>query len=760
METVKDFDATHKTISDSLINNIRAASNLASQDIGFHRSAYPHIAATLNQETRRALRQTEKLLRNTAINSGEDGVALPNVKALNSQWRSLCDITDTLFERAGGCLDEFSGFARTIRNSGHDANAHSPPTQSHTLPQQNNQNAEVSKPQAQFLTRPFNHETRIFRPFLTQKPHGSISLSSSLRKEQNDEGIEQYCHPYEEEIRAYTFPDNVTTKRIPIKHDPLGQKSATFVDTEEQMLEMVEQLKHSTEVAVDLEHHDWRTYVGIVSLMQISTRDQDWIVDTLKPWRRKLELLNEIFADPSILKVFHGAQMDIIWLQRDLGLYVVGLFDTHMAARVLNYPSKSLAYLLKRFANFDAQKQYQTADWRTRPLPAEMLHYARSDTHFLLYIYDCMRNELIDQAAKEQRDCVNEVLRLSKTYALQRYEHAFYNDTVHARRNGWASALGRSNHYLSQEQLAVFARLHRWRDIVARTEDESINYIMSAASLMSIARSVPENTNQLFSASSPITAVIRNRAEEILAVIHKARTEAADMPSMQCLLDAQLGKVSTTETASHLKSTRSTDTPPAVLLRTTQSKLWGQVPAHSVLNLDRTPCNRQSSYRIHLEVTKPVSSLTASDADFREDNNNQDLTHQRVASQGASTASQVLRGKRKLPDSGPEEPVVDNRRLPINDQDIEDPHTRIEKTKISKRARKKAEKKSKEPTPATQAQIITPHEQSSPVLHRPSELGQKPAPPPTKKLPRTEDGPRAASKRRLPDKGKSATFKN
>ncbi len=58
--------------------------------------------------------------------------------------------------------------------------------------------------------------------------------------------------------------------------------------------------------------------------------------------------------------------MDMIWLQRDLGLYVVGLFDTFHASKSLGYLKKSLAYLLKRFANFDAAKQYQMADWRIR----------------------------------------------------------------------------------------------------------------------------------------------------------------------------------------------------------------------------------------------------------------------------------------------------------------------------------------------------------------------------------------------------------
>lgn len=58
--------------------------------------------------------------------------------------------------------------------------------------------------------------------------------------------------------------------------------------------------------------------------------------------------------------------MDIMWLQRDFGLYVVGLFDTYHAARALGYPQASLASLLSRFIKFDADKQYQMADWRVR----------------------------------------------------------------------------------------------------------------------------------------------------------------------------------------------------------------------------------------------------------------------------------------------------------------------------------------------------------------------------------------------------------
>jgi exosome complex exonuclease RRP6 len=65
-------------------------------------------------------------------------------------------------------------------------------------------------------------------------------------------------------------------------------------------------------------------------------------------------------------QVFHGAFMDMMWLQRDLGLYVVGLFDTFHASKTLGYPKRSLAALLDKFASFKADKSYQTADWRIR----------------------------------------------------------------------------------------------------------------------------------------------------------------------------------------------------------------------------------------------------------------------------------------------------------------------------------------------------------------------------------------------------------
>ena len=97
---------------------------------------------------------------------------------------------------------------------------------------------------------------------------------------------------------------------------------------------MLQKLSSAQEIAVDLEHHSYRSYLGFLCLMQISTRQDDFVIDVLS-LRDDMEVLNEVFTDPNIIKVFHGAESDILWLQQDFNLYVVNLFDTFHASKLL-----------------------------------------------------------------------------------------------------------------------------------------------------------------------------------------------------------------------------------------------------------------------------------------------------------------------------------------------------------------------------------------------------------------------------------------
>lgn len=416
MDPSQDFKSLQDKVQASLLSATRTVNRIASEDLAFQRTAHPSTGDRLDDQSARLLSLSTDLLRSAGKVTDQKSVnTLEDAEDVDIQWRTIVDVVDGLLEKADICLDEYTGLVK--RKSDFPEPAPTKKPKSNDRLDYNVFRANIIKPQNAFETKVDNFAPGPWKPILTQKPHATVPLEESLgiaadenNKEQYDytlflslltlnpsqkkledmsqralfkfeqridqlrqkgsvedtNGHFRYKHPYETEILNLQYPTTVYEHREPIPYQPIEKTSAIWVDTFEGVLDMLKELKQATEIAVDLEHHDYRSYHGLLSLMQISTREKDWVVDTLRPWRQKLEVLNEVFADPKILKVFHGAFMDIIWLQRDLGLYIVGLFDTYHACVSLDYPGKSLAYLLKRHVDFDADKKYQMADWRIR----------------------------------------------------------------------------------------------------------------------------------------------------------------------------------------------------------------------------------------------------------------------------------------------------------------------------------------------------------------------------------------------------------
>lgn len=467
------------------------------------------------------------------------------------------------------------------------------------------------------------HELRHLFPPLKVEKHKYIDIDPSLPN--------RYPHPYQLEIEQYRYPSSMYTQSEPIMYHPFETTTATLVDSEVALDDMLKELKQAKEIAIDLEHHDMRTYIGIVSLMQISTRDKDWIVDTLKPWRRKLQCLNEVFADPNILKVLHGAYMDIIWLQRDLGLYIVGLFDTHHASRALGYTAGSLAYLLKRFANVDAQKKYQTADWRVRPLPQELFDYARSDTHYLLYIFDNMRNELIQRSdfslPDHEGDKLWDVLTKSSETALQRYEHPIYDIENGQGSFGWYKLLAKASVNFTKEQFAVFRAVHQWRDEVAREQDDSTNYVMPNWQLFNTAKSMPTSRQDLFGLGT-ISQTVRLRADELAALVAKAKKEGINGPELAEVL-SKYEQFPPRKFASQNATSKSSPTPAVAAsaptsttaaidlpLRSSKSSFWGPAFESSVWKEQANATSTPSAVSLSVPLPPLTAEIFADPAEF------------------------------------------------------------------------------------------------------------------------------------------------
>ena len=166
------------------------------------------------------------------------------------------------------------------------------------------------------------------------------SLPSILRSLGSHIDLQIYQHPYESEIRDCGV-QNQFVKPIAdladLKYLPLDSTPLTMVNTVLSLDLMVSELARCSEIAVDLEHHAYRSYLGFTCLIQISSRSHDYIVDTLS-LREELWKLNTVTTNPNIVKVFHGGQADILWLQKDFGVYVVNMFDTFHASQKMCLP--------------------------------------------------------------------------------------------------------------------------------------------------------------------------------------------------------------------------------------------------------------------------------------------------------------------------------------------------------------------------------------------------------------------------------------
>ena len=349
-------------------------------------------------------------------------------------------------------------------------------------------------------------------------------------------------HRYDTELQKLSYPNwqmldasNISacatdTEAISALHK-VGHPFSHVRSTAE-LQEMLEEIEDFQEIAVDLEHNAARSFQGLTCLMQLSTREKDYIVDTLV-LRSQLHVLNRVFCDPKIVKVFHGCAHDIMWLQRDLGLYVVNCFDTFQAAKALELPTLSLAHLLKSFCHITADKKYQMADWRTRPLSEEMLRYARDDTHFLLFVYDCLRRQLWQQLGQEG---YRAVLDASKDVCASRYEKPrFYplgfKKLLKGKSKGKRLEREKKKHglgggacsiaALSSSQDICLGALWAWRDATAREEDESPTQVLSNSDFLAIGMAVP-TTKKAFMQLPRIDQGVQNRAEDILGVINGA----------------------------------------------------------------------------------------------------------------------------------------------------------------------------------------------------------------------------------------------
>ncbi len=91
--------------------------------------------------------------------------------------------------------------------------------------------------------------------------------------------------------------------------------SAALIENQHDFSKFISNLEKSAHVAIDTESNSFYAYFNRICLIQVSTEEQDYIIDPFSVG--DIEAFGEILSNPDIEKIFHAAPNDIAGLKRD-----------------------------------------------------------------------------------------------------------------------------------------------------------------------------------------------------------------------------------------------------------------------------------------------------------------------------------------------------------------------------------------------------------------------------------------------------------
>jgi ribonuclease D len=178
----------------------------------------------------------------------------------------------------------------------------------------------------------------------------------------------------------------------------LGVKTAvrtpdyTLIERPDQLEPLLAALDGVKEISLDTEADNMYHYRTRVCLLQIMADEKIFLVDVLAPGL-KLDALWTRMRRLHLL--MHGSDFDLRLLHAVCGFRAHSLFDTMLAAQLLNRKRIGLAALLEDHFGMELDKDGQKANWSRRPLPKKLLDYAARDVFHLPELRDSLKRELV-----------------------------------------------------------------------------------------------------------------------------------------------------------------------------------------------------------------------------------------------------------------------------------------------------------------------------------------------------------------------------
>lgn len=155
-------------------------------------------------------------------------------------------------------------------------------------------------------------------------------------------------------------------------------------------------------VAIDTETMGLSLTRDRLCVVQLSPGDGSADVVQIAPHAADALNLTRLFADRSVLKIFHFARFDLGMLQKTFGVMPEPVYCTKIASRIARtYTDKhGLKDLVREMLGHELSKQLQMSDWGAAGLSDAQVSYAAAD---VLYLH-ALKEKLDLMLVREGRD--------------------------------------------------------------------------------------------------------------------------------------------------------------------------------------------------------------------------------------------------------------------------------------------------------------------------------------------------------------------
>lgn len=282
-----------------------------------------------------------------------------------------------------------------------------------------------------------------------------------------------------------------------------------LITTTDALAAFCESLAATEFIAVDTEFMRERTYWPKLCLAQVAGPDDAAAIDALAEGI-DLSPLDELMANPKVLKVFHAARQDLEIFYLRMNKVPQPLFDTQVAAMVCGHgEAASYESLATKLAKAKIDKSSRFTDWSRRPLSERQIAYALSDVTHLRVVYEKLKRQL-DKSGR---------------FSWIAEEMAVLNDPATYRADpeqAWRRLKPRG---ASPRLLGTLKEVAAWRERTAQRIDIPRQRLLRDEQLLEIASHAPKTAEEL----AKTRGLGRGFAEgwqgrELLEALERART--------------------------------------------------------------------------------------------------------------------------------------------------------------------------------------------------------------------------------------------